>query len=154
MVAGGEEGGGGEGGEAIESYALPSTDPNAFQYDAKAEIAAYATGVHASYAASASGAKAMAAAIDALLADPTDATLAAARKAWVAARPAYLVTEAYRFYDGPIEAIEGEINSWPMNEAFIDYVVGNPNAGIINDPSKDVSLVKLMVNNRRATSPT
>ena len=147
MLAGGEEGGEG-GGAPVESYALPSTDPDAFQYDAKGEIAAYAAGVHASYAAASAGAQNLSAAIDALLADPTDATLDAARKAWVAARPAYLLTEAYRFYDGPIEDREGEINSWPMNEAFIDYVVGNPKAGIINDPSMDISLVKLMINNQ------
>ena len=61
-----------------------------------------------------------------MLANPTDATLAAARKAWVAARPAYLVTETFRFYDGPIEELEGQINAWPMNEAFIDYVEGKP----------------------------
>src|SRR5690606_27774142 len=105
-------------------------------------------GVHASYATAATGAAALAAAIDALLADPTDETLAAARAAWVAARPAYLVTEAFRFYDGPIEDIEGQINAWPMNEAFIDYVDGNPDAGIINDPSVEISMATLLVNNQ------
>lgn len=144
MLAGGE--GGGESG-LVENYSLPSTDPNAFKCDAKSEVAAYAAGVYATYAAASEGAKNLAVAIDAMLDDPTDATLAAARKAWVTARPSYLISEAYRFYDGPIEEVEGEINSWPMNEAFIDYVEGDPNAGIINDPSKEVSLVKLIVNN-------
>ena len=50
-----------------------------------------------------SDAKVLQAAVDALLAAPSETTLAAARKAWVAARPAYHVTEAFRFYDGPIE---------------------------------------------------
>jgi putative iron-regulated protein len=143
---GGGEGGDGEGGEVPQSYALTSTDPNAFNYESKAEIAAYAKGVHASYAASAAAAKTMASAIDAFLAKPSKKTLAAARKAWVAARPAYLLTEAYRFYDGPIEDIEGEINSWPMNEAFIDYVEGDANAGIINDKS-EISIASLLVKN-------
>ena len=147
MLAGGEEGGEGGGGP-VESYALPSTDLDEFKYDAKAEIAAYAAGVYASYAAASRSAETLSAAIDAMLTDPTDATLDAARKAWVAARPAYLMTEAYRFYDGPIEGREGEINSWPMNEAFIDYVQGNPKAGIINNPAIEVSLVKLMINNQ------
>jgi putative iron-regulated protein len=145
MLAAGGEGGGESG--LVENYSLLSTDPKAFKYDAKEEVSAYAAGVYATYTAAGEGAKSLVAAVDAMLADPTDATLTAARKAWVAARPAYLVTEAYRFYDGPIEEIEGEINSWPMNEAFIDYVEGDPNAGIINDPSKEVTLVKLMVNN-------
>ncbi len=138
--------GGGEAGDVPESYALPSDDPNAHNYDATDEIATYVRGVEASYATSAAAAKDMASAIDAFLADPNDATLAAARKAWVAARPAYLVTEAYRFYDGPIEAIEGEINAWPMNEAFIDYVVGDPNAGIINNDS-DISIAQILIKN-------
>ncbi len=151
--AGGEGGeGGGEGGEGsgapVESYALLSTDPNAFKYDAKAEVAAYAAGVYASYVAATESAKSLSVAIDALLADPTDATLAAARKAWVAARPAYFVTETFRFYDGPIEELEGEINAWPMNEAFIDYVDGKPGAGLINDPSKEISIATLIVNNQ------
>jgi putative iron-regulated protein len=143
MMAGGE--GGGEAG-LVENYALPDAEPDA--YDAKPEIVAYAAGVYASYQDSLKQAQAMSAAIDAMLANPTNETLAAARKAWVAARPSYLVTEAFRFYDGPIEDREGEINSWPMNEAFIDYVVGNPNAGIINDTSMELSLVKLIVNNQ------
>ncbi len=148
--AGGEGSQGGEGGEAVvpESYALPDTNPADYAYDASAEIATYATGVHASYAASAAESVKLQAAVDALLANPTDATLAAARAAWTAARPAYLVTEAYRFYDGPIEAIEGEINSWPVNEAFIDYVVGDPGAGIVNHPETAISVASLIVNNQ------
>ncbi|MEJ0012398.1 MAG: imelysin family protein [Bauldia sp.] len=147
LAAGGEEGGEG-GGAPVESYLLPNSDPAQYTYDATSEIAAYAAGVHASYAAASDGAKTLATAIAALLDKPTVETLAAARKAWTAARPSYLVTEVYRFYDGPIEAREGEINSWPMNEAFIDYVVGNPDAGIINDPKSEISLVKLILNNQ------
>jgi len=77
-------------------------------------------------------------------------TLAAARAAWVAARPAYLETEAYRFYDGPIEAIEGDINSWPMNEAYIDYVEGNPKAGIINNGTETITGAGLAAINQKS----
>jgi putative iron-regulated protein len=142
------QGGEGEGGALVESYALPNTHDEDYKYDAQPEIDAYAAGVYASYQAALGEAEKLQAAVDALLANPTDETLAAARKAWVEARPSYLVTEAYRFYDGPIERREGEINSWPMNEGFIDYVEGNPNAGIINDPSIEVTLLKLLVNNQ------
>ena len=149
---GGEGGGeGGEGGGAVpSSYALLSTDPNAFNYDAATEVAAYAAGVHATYAAAEAAAETMAGAIDAFLAAPTEETLAAARAAWVAARPPYLLTEAFRFYDGPIEDIEGEINAWPLNEAFIDYVDGKPDAGIVNDPSIPIAIASLIVNNQRS----
>ena len=124
--ADGEGGGGGEGGGMGSSatYALGSTDANAYNYDGKAQVEAYVELVRASYARAASDAKVLQKAVDALLATPSEATLADARKAWVASRPAYMRTEAFRFYDGPIERVEGEINAWPVNEAYIDYVAG------------------------------
>ncbi len=101
-------------------------------------VATYADGVHASYVASLESATAMDAAIDAMLADPTADTLAAARSAWLAARADYGLTEAFRFYGGPIDdeetGTEGLINAWPLDEAYIDGVEGAPDAGIVNDP--------------------
>lgn len=107
--------------------------------DATAEaVATYADGVHASYMASASSARDMDAAIGAFVADPTDAALDAAKQAWLDARDDYGPTEAFRFYGGPIDdeetGREGLINAWPMDEAYVDYVDGDPDAGIINDP--------------------
>ena len=131
----GGEGGGEGGGSAPGSYIMGSTDENAFKYDAAAQISSYADLVNTSYSAALIAADQLEKSIDALLATPNDTTLAATRAAWVAARPAYLKTETFRFYDGPIEDVEGSINAWPMNEAFIDYVDGKANAGIINDPT-------------------
>jgi putative iron-regulated protein len=148
-LAGGGEGGevaageGGEAGEVPETYALPATDTNAYKYEARDAIAAYAVGVHASYAVAVEEAATLQKAVAALIAEPSDATLAAARKAWVAARPAYLVTETFRFYDGPIEAIEGRINAWPLDEAFIDAVEGAPDSGLINDPKIPISIAAI-----------
>ena len=103
-----------------------------------AAVATYADGVHASYAASLASAEELDVAIDSFVADPTDATLEAAKSAWLAARDDYGPTEAFRFYGGPIDdeetGKEGLINAWPLDEAYIDYVEGNPEAGIINDP--------------------
>ncbi len=126
------EGGEGGGDEAPTNYAIASTDGVAFSFDGKSQVVAYANLAYETYAEAEVEAKKLAAAIDILLATPSAESLAAARKAWVAARPAYLRSETFRFYDGPIEAIEGEINAWPMNEAFIDYVDGKPDAGVIN----------------------
>lgn len=127
------DGEGGEGGsDAITSYKLGNTQSSAYDYDAKGQVAAYAKLVHTSYADAKEAADRMASAIDDLLKAPQPETLAAARAAWIAARPAYLKTEVFRFYDGPIEAIEGEINAWPMNEAYIDYVADKPDAGLIS----------------------
>jgi putative iron-regulated protein len=130
---GGEQGGEGGGG-AQTTYALESTDANAYNFDAAPQIDAYIALVHSSYEKAVADAKILEGAVDAFLATPSEATLIDARKAWLAARPAYLHTEAFRFYDGPIDAVEGEINSWPMNEAYIDYVEGKPDSGLVNDP--------------------
>ncbi len=82
------------------------------------------------------------------MADPSEETLAAARVAWLASREPYLQTEVYRFYDGPIDNAEtgpeGLINSWPLDENFIDYVEDDPNAGIINDPTIELSIDELV----------
>lgn len=139
-----QEAEGGEGGEggggALESYAISSTDPDAFRYDAGPQIDAYVDLVRSSYAKAAEGTGKLKNAIDALITSPTDAKLAAARKAWTDARPAYLMTESFRFYDGPIEDVEGRINAWPMNEAAIDYVAGDAKTGIINASTDPLSI--------------
>ena len=97
----------------------------------------YATIVQASYADAISGATTLKTTIDAFVKAPTAAGLVACQKAWIDARPAYLQTEAYRFYGGPIDAspdeLEGEINSWPLDEVYIDYVEGDAKSGMVND---------------------
>ncbi|MDB4932597.1 MAG: Iron-regulated protein precursor, partial [Myxococcaceae bacterium] len=81
------------------------------------------------------------AAVTALLATPSAATLAAAREAWVAARVPYDQTDAFRFYGGPIDDeargnLEGRMNAWPMDESFVDYVEGRADAGLIHQPAR------------------
>lgn len=99
-------------------------------------IEQYATGVHASYVRSVESAQVMQGAIMTFLDAPGPATLEAAKRAWLNARDDYGPTEAYRFYGGPIDndedGPEGQLNAWPMDEGYIDYVEGAPNSGIIN----------------------
>jgi putative iron-regulated protein len=142
------EGGGESGGGLTTTYALGSTDTNAFKYDAAPQINAYADLVATSYADNTTSTQALVAAVSDLLKAPTDQTLAAARSAWIAARPAYLKTEAFRFYDGPIEKVEGEMNAWPMNEAHIDYVEGKPDTGLINDQSVVLDIASITGKNQ------
>ena len=100
----------------------------------------YASGAHSSYVQSLASARALDAAIDNFLAAPSQPRLDAAKRAWLRARDDYGVTEIYRFYDGPIDneenGPEGLINAWPLDEAYIDYVDGDPRAGIINRPGE------------------
>ena len=97
----------------------------------------YASIVYASYEDSFLAAQALQEAIEDLVADPSAATLQQARTAWLAAREPYGQTEAYRFYGGPIDAVGGPeplMNAWPLDEAYVDYVQGAPESGIINRP--------------------
>jgi putative iron-regulated protein len=145
----GGEGGGEGGGGSSATYSLGSTDPNAFTYDARPQIDAYVDLVRVSYDKAAADAKTLQQAVDVFLSAPSAESLAAARKAWVAARPAYLRTEAFRFYDGPIDSVEGSINAWPLNEAYIDYVEGKPDAGLVNDAGFKIGLEEINVLNQK-----
>lgn len=101
-----------------------------------AVVATYADIAYAVYRDAHDAARALQTAVAALVDAPSDATLAAARTAWLAAREVYGQTEVYRFYDGPIDhaetGVEGLVNAWPLDEAYLDYVDGDPAAGIVN----------------------
>ncbi len=122
-------------GEAVESErAAPETDELA---ELKGEVVAnYADLVFATYSDSLAAAENLRDSLETLVKAPSAETMEAARTAWREARVPYLQTEAFRFYGGPVDEIEGMINAWPMDEAYVDYVVGNPEAGVINQPEK------------------
>jgi len=109
-------------------------------------IAHYADGVSTSYQTSLAEATKMKTAIDAFVAAPDAATLAEARIAWLAARTPYGLTEAFRFYGGPIDneesGPEGRINGWPLDEQYIDYTVDSPDSGIIADTENFPEITK------------
>ena len=96
-------------------------------------VADYAALVDASYQDAVAGARTLAESVDAFLDRPGPDSLARARQAWIDARVPYTQTEAFRFCDGPIDAVEGLINAWPIDEAYVDYVADRPQAGLIND---------------------
>lgn len=99
-------------------------------------VANYADIVFAGYVDSYSLALNLQTAVETFLSNPTEESFQAARQAWLAAREPYEQTEAFRFYGGPIDASggpEGLINAWPLDEAYIDYVEGHPDSGIINN---------------------
>jgi putative iron-regulated protein len=113
-------------------------DPNA---DLKTNVVKnYCEIVYASYEDSYNKAIDLQTAINTLVATPTQTSFDGARAAWLAAREPYGQTEAYRFYDGPIDDAdgpEGALNAWPLDENYIDYTRDNlggvSNTGIIYD---------------------
>ena len=88
-------------------------------------LANYADLALAGYEDSLSTAKALDAAIDALIANPSEETLTAARAAWKAARIPYQQTEAFRFGNPIVDEWEGRVNAWPLDEGLIDYVAAS-----------------------------
>ncbi|WP_170332205.1 imelysin family protein [Ruegeria arenilitoris] len=85
----------------------------------------YANIAEAKYDDSLIAAKTLQEAVNALIAEPSDATLNAARAAWVAARVPYQQTEVYRFGNAIVDDWEGKVNAWPLDEGLIDYVDAN-----------------------------
>lgn len=121
---------------AFAAQPVAAASASASQLKAQDVVQHYSTLVYANYSDTITGAKQMQKAIHAFLAKPSQATQDAARQAWLDAREFYGQTEAFRFYDGPIDnedGPEGQINAWPMDESYVDYVVGDDNAGLINN---------------------
>lgn len=82
----------------------------------------YGDVAEAAYTDSLTSAQELQAAVDALAANPSDETLAAARAAWLKARNPYQQTEAFRFGNALVDDWEGKVNAWPLDEGLIDYV--------------------------------
>lgn len=132
-----------------------------FAVDAAGQIATYGELVYRNYVDAYSAAVELQTGIARFTLAPSDDTLAVVRAAWLKSRPSYGETEAFRFYGGPIDSgkqddfalaptgIEGLLNAWPLNEAFIDYVRGSPDAGIIADDSTPITRATLMRKNAR-----
>ncbi|KQZ31678.1 peptidase [Mesorhizobium sp. Root552] len=98
--------------------------PARAETDAKAVVKTYADIALAKYEDSLTTAKALDAAVDALIAKPSAETLNAARDAWKASRIPYQQTEVYRFGNPIVDDWEGRVNAWPLDEGLIDYVDG------------------------------
>ena len=130
---------------ALAGCSSEEVEDSDFSQEMEAVRGPYIDIVHASYEDTLEGARDLDDKIADFLAEPSEDGLNAARDAWRAAREPYLQTEVYRFYDGPIDnpddGPEGKLNAWPMDEAYVDYVLdGNDivNGGIVND--EDVTI--------------
>ncbi|MEL7168819.1 MAG: imelysin family protein, partial [Bacteroidota bacterium] len=120
----------------------PDPDPIVDTTDPADVFATYADIVFASYEDSFDAAVTLDQAIDAFIANPTQANFDAAKQAWLDSNEPYGQTEAYRFANGPIDdedGPEGLLNAWPLDEGYIDYVADPSNPGefirngIVND---------------------
>lgn len=104
-------------------------------------ITHYADLGYAMYGDSVTMAQALDKSIDAFLANPNAATLAAARKAWVDSRVPYMQTEVFRFGNSEVDDIESDVNSWPLDEGLIDYVADSYGQSSDSNPYYRLNIV-------------
>lgn len=129
LVGCGGGGGGGDDGDTQPSVIDIALVKQLLESNADIAFAAYSDAVDT--------AMALQVALAAFKAEPTQANLDAAKRAWLVAREPYGQTEVYRFRLSPIDSTdyasedgpEGDINAWPLGEALIDYVTQGSDFG-------------------------
>lgn len=135
--------------------------PKALTYEEtlKAAVNNYANIVVANYEDALADAKALKTAVNTLVTTPSKANLEAAKKVWLKSRESYGQSEAFRLYGGPIDDAdgpEGQLNAWPLDESYIDYVKGvttsaegvagtNNASNIINTPANFPTINKEVI---------
>ena len=88
----------------------------------RAVLSSYADIAQAMYEDSLQAARALQKSVATLVSKPSEATMKAAREAWLAARVPYQQTEVFRFGNAIVDEWEGRVNAWPLDEGLIDYV--------------------------------
>ena len=103
----------------------------------QAVIENYANIVYQNYKDSYDSAVEMQTAITSFTENPTQAGLDEVKSKWLAAREIYGQSEVFRGSDGPIDSAsgeswvidnEGQMNAWPLDEGYIDYVTSTSTA--------------------------
>lgn len=116
---------------AVLAFSMPSQAVIS-DSDKLATLSTYASIASVNYSDAVKDAKALQVVISAFVAKPTEESLQAAKDAWLVSRESYGTTEIFRLSNGPIDAedgwvaetyggLEGELNSWPLDENMIDY---------------------------------
>lgn len=124
---------------AVLGLGLVATNPaSAAKINSVDVVKTYADIAHAMYSDALLTAEDLSTAVSRLLASPTDAHLKAARDAWISARAPYQQTEGVRFGNPVVDAWEGQVNSWPLDEGLIDYV--DPSYGTSSDANPAYTL--------------
>jgi putative iron-regulated protein len=114
----------------------------------------YANIVFANYEDSVEQAEGLNAAIDSFLSGPAAGNLVQTKAAYHAARAPFTLTEAYRFYGGPVDDSWAGLNAWRMDPEFVDYTELSGQSGIINDPDTFPTIDADLLTGLNATEET
>ena len=124
---------------ALAFVALPAT---AFAATSESDVLShYADLAHAKYEDSLISARSLQGAVNQFVAEPTEANLANAKEAWLAARVPYQQSEVYRFGNAIVDDWEGKVNAWPLDEGLIDYVAASYGAMSEENPGYRANVV-------------
>ena len=124
---------------ALALVALPAT---AFAATSEQDVLShYADLAHAKYEDSLITARTLQGAVNQFVVEPTEANLANARDAWVAARVPYQQSEVYRFGNAIVDDWEGKVNAWPLDEGLLDYVAASYGAMSEENPGYRANVV-------------
>jgi putative iron-regulated protein len=102
----------------------------------RAALGTYADIALATYEDSLVGAEELLRRSRALVEAPSAARLEAARAAWLKARVPYAQSEVFRFYEGPIDKVELWVNTWPIDESYVESLPADQSAGIVQDRAR------------------
>lgn len=92
------------------------------QVTPKTVVEHYTNIAQATYQDALTQAKKLKVAIEVFISTPNDQNLQAAKAAWLTARVPYQQSEVFRFGNKLVDDWEGQLNAWPLDEGFIDYV--------------------------------
>ncbi len=106
----------------VASAAFAFPEPAQAAEEKRAILLTYADIAHAGYEDSLIRARELQTTVEALIENPSEQAMAAARAAWLAARDPYMQTEVFRFGNAVVDDWEGKVNAWPLDEGLIDYV--------------------------------
>ena len=127
-----------------ENHSSPKAQASFDASLAKEVIVAYADLVYANYQESMATAFALDLKVREFVAAPSAQRLTECRTAWTTAREPYQQSEAFRFYGGPIDRApdgpEGDLNPWPLDEAYIGYILDGRASGIGDGAGKNPQL--------------
>lgn len=122
---------------AMKACSSDSEELPKVKISAKEVIANYAKIVHQNYLDSYNSAIKMQNTISTFTTNPSQAGFDNAKKEWLAARDIYGQTEVFRGSNGPVDSEgnenwvinnEGQMNAWPLDEGYIDYVTPSSDA--------------------------
>jgi putative iron-regulated protein len=128
---------------SLATVSCSNDDGTSNQDNEKAEVVEnYADIVYANYSEAYWDATELETVINDFIAAPTQEAFDNVKLKWKEARESYGSTEAFRFNGSPVQNSYDQLNAWPLDENYIDYIDTDATTGIINNTTTYPTLTK------------